>query len=212
MTKAKPNSDHQFDFAKLVRIMGFQLTAYIGRTNVLEVREWLKYGLPKHLEERMHAAFDIASPIEEVEFELVAQAFLWGNLDAMPTPGSPATLLRDTPDIAATCAVLMEVVRKEFLLNVADNLEDIEARLKEWITKTKTPRGTLYKIGISRDRLWLKLLHAGFSLEQQRKWDRGEGWPLWDELIATIPEMATSRVTPNIDSGCPFRYLRRLRK
>jgi hypothetical protein len=209
MTKAKRGSVSRFDLRKLVRVIGFHLTAYIGKTNVVEVYEWLKRGLPKHLEERMQAAFDVACLIKEVEFELVAQAFLWGNLDAMPAPDSPATMLRDAVNIQAARAVLIEIVRKEFLLNVADNLEDVEARLKEWIRQTKTPSGTLYKVGINRDRLWLQLLHAGFSLEQQSKWDCGEEWPLWEELIAAVPEMAISRVAQNIDTGCPFRYLRR---
>jgi hypothetical protein len=29
----------------------------------------------------------------------------------------------------------MEMVRKEFLLNVASNLEDVAARLKDWIAQ-----------------------------------------------------------------------------
>jgi hypothetical protein len=45
------------------------------------------------------------------------------------------------------------------------------------------PPHTLYQIGLSNDgeRLWLKLLHIGFPLEQQRLFDRGEDWPSWDE-------------------------------
>ena len=76
-----------------MQVIGYQITAFIGKTNVLEVCQWLKYGLRKHLEERMKAVFDVASPIEDVEFELVAQAFLWGILDAMPTPLRPPWLL-----------------------------------------------------------------------------------------------------------------------
>ena len=64
MTKAKQSSVSQFELWKLVRMIGFQLTAYIAKTNVVEVYEWLKHGLPKHLEERMQAVFDVASPIE----------------------------------------------------------------------------------------------------------------------------------------------------
>lgn len=212
MTRAKRSSDSRFDFRKLVQIIGFQLTAYIGKTNVSEVREWLKHGLPKHLEERMRAVLDVAGPIEAVEFEVVAQAFLWGNLDAIPTPESPAAMLRDAVEIQATRAALMEMVRKEFLLNVADNLEDLERRLQEWIAHAKMPRNTAYRLGMNWERLWLKLIHVGFPLEQQRKFDRGEDWPIWEELIAAVPEMAASRVTPNIDTGCPFRYLRRVCK
>ena len=76
------------------------------------------------------------------------------------------------------------------------------------------PPHTLYQVELSNDgeRLWLKLLHIGFSLEQQRRFDRGEDWPLWDELIAAIPEMVVARVMPNIDTGSPYRYLRRAPK
>ncbi len=118
-------------------------------------------------------------------------------------------MLRDAVNIQAARAVLTEMVRKEFLLNVADNLEEVEAMLKEWIKQTKTPSGTLYKVGINQDRLWLQLLHAGFSLGQQSKWDCDEEWPLWEELISAVPEIAISRVAPNIETGRPFRYLRR---
>ncbi len=211
MTKSKRNPDYPFNLRELMQIIGFQLTAYIGRTNVFEVREWLQHGLPARLEERMRAALDVAKPIGEVESELVAQAFLWGNLKATPTLESPATLLRDAADIPAARAKLIEMVTKEFLLNVADNLEDVERRLREWISRAKIPSGTAYKVGMTWDSLWLKLLHAGFPLEQQRSWDRGEDWPLWDELIAAVPEMANSRTTPNIDTGTPYRYLRRAR-
>jgi hypothetical protein len=211
MTRAKRNSNHRFNLRELVRIIGYQLTAYIGLTNVWEVREWLKHGLPSRLEERMQAALDTAKPIAEVESELVAQAYLWGNLEAAPTLESPATLLRDATDIPAARAG-MEMVTKEFLLNVADDLEDVERRLQEWISRAKMPSGTAYKVGITWDSLWLKLLHAGFPLEQQRSWDRGEDWPLWEQLIAAVPEIATSRTAPNIDTGCPYRCLRRARK
>ena len=209
MKKAKGSSGHRFELRELVQIIGFQLTAFIGRTNLFEVREWLKHGLPTRLEERMQAALDVARPIGEVESELVAQAYLWGNLEAAPTLESPAALLRDAIDIQATRAELMEVVRKEFLLNVADDLEDVERRLQAWISQARMPAHTAYKVGVSWDCLWLKLLHAGFPLEQQRSWDRGEDWPLWNELIAAVPEMANSRTSPNIDTGNPYRYMRR---
>jgi hypothetical protein len=90
----------------------------------------------------------------------------------------------------------------------------VERRLKEWISQVQMPTHTLYQIDLSNDeeRLRVKLLHMGFPLEQQRRFDRREDWPLWDELIASIPEMAVARVTPYIDTGNPYRYLRRAPK
>ena len=67
---------HGFELKNLVWTIGYQLTAYIGRTNGLAVRDWLKNGLPEHLEERMQAALDVSRPIAQAESELVAQYFL----------------------------------------------------------------------------------------------------------------------------------------
>jgi hypothetical protein len=212
MSRGKRSSRKKFDLRELVRVIGYQLTAYIGRTNVWEVREWLKNSLPRHLEERMQATYDVAKPIEEVEFDLVAQYFLINKTDGIEPYKYPARMLRDAVDIPAARAVLMELVRKEFLINVADHLEDVKLRLEAFLTQANMPPCTAYKVGLNRDRLWLKLLHAGFPLEQQRQWDRGENWPLWDELTAAVPEMAVARVTPNIDTGNPYRYLRRAPK
>ena len=206
------SAEARFDLKELAQIVGYLLIAYIGRGNASELREWLQQGPPAHVEERLRAAFEIAKPIAEAESEYAAQWFLWGNLEAIPTAESPATLLRETADIPATRAALMEAARKEYLQNVAADLEDVERRLREWIAGARMPAGTAYKTGIHSERLWLKLLHAGFSLEQQSAWDRGEEWPLWPELIAAVPEMAVSRVAPNIDNGRPYRYLRRAGK
>ncbi len=199
-----------FDFKELVWTIGYRLTAYIGSTNVQTVKAWLQSGLPETLEERMKAAFDVAMPIRQAESEYIAQWFLWGNLDAMPTTDSPATLLREAADIQAARTALMVRARKDFLDNVASDLKDVESRLKEWISQANMPPHMRYKVGITHDckRLCLTLLHAGFSLEQQRKWDHGEDWPLWEDLIAAVPEMTKARTSPNIDTGCPFRYLR----
>jgi hypothetical protein len=199
-----------FDLKELAWTIGYRLTAYIGNTNAQTVKEWLKSGLPENLEERMKAVFNVAKPIEQAELEYAAQAFLWGNLDAIPTFESPATLLREAVDIQAARAALMARARKEFFDNVASDLEDVERRLKQWISQVKMPPQTLYKVGLSRwDRLWLELLLAGFPLEQQRKWGRGEDLPLWAELISAVPEMATTRTGPDLQTGYPFGYLRR---
>jgi hypothetical protein len=208
--KSTDSFSNRFDLKELVWTIGYRLTAYVGNTNVQTVKEWLKSGLPENLEERMKAVFDVAKPIEQAESEYAAQAFLWGNLDAIPIPESPATLLREAVNIQAARTELMELAKKEFLENAASNLEDLERRLKEWSSRAKMPPHTLYKVGLSTDRkrLWLTLLHAGISLEQQRKWDRGEDWPLWTELIAAVPEMAKARTSPDLQTSCPFRYLR----
>ena len=200
-----------FDFKELVWTIGYQLTAYIGRTNIRTVKDWLKNGLPKHLETRMQAALDVAKPIAEVESELVAQGFLVQRMKDLAPYKFPVTMLRDAADVPAARAILMERAKAEFLDNVASDLEDVERRLKEWISRAKMTPNTVYKVRLSnaKDSLWLQLLHVGFPLEQQRKWDRGEDWPLWAELIAAVPEIAKAQTSPNLQTGCPFRYLRR---
>ena len=126
-----------------MQIIGFQLTAYIGRTNVWEVREWLKNSLPRHLEERMQATYDVAKPIEEVEFDLVAQYFLINKTDGIEPYKYPARMLRDAVDIPAARAVLMELVRKEFLINVADHLAAFVGTMmvRDILPTIKAPRG-----------------------------------------------------------------------
>lgn len=67
---------NSFDLKKLVWIIGYQLTAYIGRTNIQTVKDWLGNCLPEDLEACMRAALEVVQPIAEVESELVAQGFL----------------------------------------------------------------------------------------------------------------------------------------
>ena len=115
-------------------------------------------------------------------------------------------------DVRTARAVLSERVRKEFLENVAGDLEGIELRLRKWISQANLPPRTAYSVHLSpdRNRLWLQLIHTGFPLDQQRKWDRGEAWPCWDEVIQEIPEIATTRASPDLQTGFPFKYLRRV--
>lgn len=49
-------------------------------------------------------------------------------------------------------------------------------------------------------------------MDQHSKWNKGEDWPRWNELIAEIPEMANARTVPDLQTGFPFRYLRRAEK
>ena len=205
----KPQKQKRFALPDLVWIIGYQLTAHIGRTTVEGVAEWLQHGLPEEQEERMKAALNIVLPIAEVESELIAQSFLIEKLDGIEPYRFHATMLRETEDIPAARAVLMERAKKEFLDCEASDLEGIEHRLKNWVAQVNMPPQTKYKVLLSGNKLSLKLVHAGFSEERQRRWDKGEDWPLWAELIAAAPEMATSRTCPDLQSGCPFRYLRR---
>jgi hypothetical protein len=123
--------------------------------------EWLRNGLPKELEERMKAAYDVALPIAEVQSELVAPGL---SDEKQAGLGLPVTMLRDAaPTTARVCS---------------------------WSGRkgnSSIPPRTLFKAGLSHsNRLWLELLHAGFSDEQQRIWDKGEDWPGWAELTAEV--------------------------
>lgn len=205
----RTRKQERFALSELVWMIGFQLTAYIGRTTVEIVGEWLQSGLPEELEGRMRAALDVALPIAEVESELIAQGFLIGKLDGLEPYRFPATMLRDADDVQAARAVLMERAKKKFLANEAGDLADIERKLNRWVAQAQMPPDTKYKVHLRDDRLSLKLLHVGFSDDQQRMWDKGEDWPLWAELIAEVPEIAASRACPDMQTGSPFRYLRR---
>lgn len=158
----------------------------------------------------MQAALDMAGPIEKVESELVAQGFLTEKQTQLHPYDNPAEMLRDA-DVSSARAVLMGLARKEFLDNVATDLGDLEHRLNDWIAQATMPAGTAYSVGISssRDRLWLQLIHTGFSLAQVRSWDRGHDWPCWAELVLRVPEMAVARTVPDLQTGFPFKYLRR---
>jgi hypothetical protein len=197
-------------FEELVRIIGYQLTAFVGSTDVRTVVRWLHEGVPETLQPRMEAALEIAEPIERVESELVAQGFLAEEMCGLAPYRCAAEMLR-AGDVRIARAVLTERARKEFLENVAADLEGIELRLRTWILKASLPPRTAYSVHLSpdRNRLWLQLIHTGFPVDQQREWDRGQEWPCWDEVIQEIPEIATARTTPDLQTGFPFKYLRR---
>ena len=185
------------------------MTAYIGRTNVVTVQKWLQAGLPEALEDRMSAALELARPIAEVESELVAQGFLSSAREGIEPYQFPATMLRDA-DPATARAILAQRVRKEFLDNVASDLEAIEQRLQKWIAQANMPPRTAYSVGLWQDTLSLSLVSNGYSTEQQCKWDKGEEWPCWSELIAEIPESANARTVPDLQTGFPFRHAPRI--
>ncbi len=206
-----------FELADLIWLIGFRLTAYIGRATKKEtVLDWLRNGLPLELEPRMRTAYDVVLPIAETENEYAVQSFLWGNLSAEPTPESPATMLRDG-DVETMRVVLMARARKEYPDNSVDNLEDVERRLRAWIeqNKAKLPQQALYKVKLHQDSLVVALLDFGTDEqssqmeEQQRKWAYGHEWPLWQELIANVPEMENARFNIDLRLGEPFRYLDR---
>lgn len=198
------------DLQELVATIGYQLTAFIGSTDTRTIERWLREGVPVVLQPRFQAALDIAKPIERVESELVAQGFLTEQMCGIEPYHCAAEMLR-LADVRTAHAVLSERVRKEFLENVAGDLEGVELRLKKWISQAIMPPATAYSIHLSfdRNRLWVQLIHTRFPIDQQRIWDRGEDWPCWNELIQEIPEMATARTVPDLQTGFPFRYLRR---
>lgn len=147
----------------------------------------------------MRAAWEVARPIAEVESDLVAQGFLSAEQDDLGPYGFPATMLRDAdPEIARF--TLVQRVRKEFLDNVAGDLEALKQRLEKWIAEAKLPSRTGYSVQLWQDRLSLSLISGGFPVEQKRRWDKGEDWPCWVELIAEVPEMAPSHGPESSDS------------
>ena len=202
------SGERRFDLNQLVSIIGYQLAAYIGHTNIQTVQKWLRFGPPEALEARMRAAMEVAGPIAEVESDLVAQGFLRTERDGIEPYKFPATMLRDADPLTAR-STLAQRVKKEFLDNVTIDLEALEQRLKKWIAQVNMPPRTAYAVGLWHDRLSISLVHGGYSTEQHSKWDKGEDWPRWSELIAEIPEMASARTVPNLQTGFPIRYLRR---
>jgi hypothetical protein len=166
------------DLNDLVRIIGYQLTAFIGSTDKPTVVRWLHDGVPEAMHSRMQVALDIAAPIEQVESELVAQGFLIEEICGLGPYRCAAEMLREG-DVRIARAVLTERVRKAFLENVAADLEGVELRLRQWISQANLPPRIGYYVHMSPDgnRLWLQLIHIGFPLDRQRQWDRGEDWP-----------------------------------
>jgi hypothetical protein len=205
----KMERQEQFSLPDLVWVIGYQLTAYIGSTKVGTVTEWLRSGTPAALEERMKATLDVAVPVAEVTSELMTQGFLIEAQNDLEPYRFPAAMLRECVDVQTVRTVLMNRARTKFLNCEATDLEGIECRLKDWVVRVAMPPQTKYKVHLWDNRLSLELLHAGFSIEQQLRWDKGEDWPLWKELITEIPEIAAARACPDIRLGCPFRYLRR---
>ena len=202
---------NRVDVKQLVSIIGYQLTAYIGCTNIQTVQNWLQVGPPEPLQARMKAALEVARLIAEVESDLVAQGFLSTEQGGNEPYRLPATMLRDADPVTAR-SILGQRVKKEFLDNVASDLPTLEQRLKKWIAQASMPPQTAYSVSLWQNRLSLSLVHGGCSMEQHSKWDKGEDWPRWSELIAEIPEMASTRTVPDLQTGFPSRYLRRAEK
>jgi hypothetical protein len=116
-------------------------------------------------------------------------------------------MLREA-DVKTARSVLMCVAAAEFLSNEVPDLGDIEVRLRDWIKHAELPKRVGYKCQIWRNRLFLTLIHANFSDEILRKWDRGIDWPCWNQIVAVAPEMARARCEIDLTTGSPFRYLR----
>jgi len=193
----------------LVSILGYRLTAYIGGASGIEsVVDWLRNGFPADLEPRLRAAFDVVKPIFEVKSELVAQGFLIERREEAGLYHTPACMLREG-DAEAARQLLMRVVTKEFLSNEVADLEDVAARLQAWIKHAELPERLGYTCRVWRgQRLSLILVQSGFPEKVQRKWNKGIDWPCWDQVIATVPEMAHGRAEIDLMTGWPFRCMR----
>jgi hypothetical protein len=197
-----------FNLTDLIVIIGYRLTAYIGgATSIQHIKEWLQNGLPPELESRMRTTFDVVKPIAEVESELIAQGFLIGQREETGSYRFPARMLRES-DIKTARSVLMHVAAAEFLSNEVPNINDVESRLQAWIKNAEFPENVGYTCHLWKGQLSLTLVHAGFSENVQRKWDCGADWPCWDQILATVPEMAGARSEIDLTTGFPFKYLR----
>jgi hypothetical protein len=64
--QVKTKEQERLVLSELVWVIGYRLTAYIGRTTVETVAEWLQSDLPEELHERMQATLDVALPIAEM--------------------------------------------------------------------------------------------------------------------------------------------------
>jgi hypothetical protein len=197
-----------FCLAGLIAVIGYRLTAYIGSTSAQSLMDWLRDGLPADIEPRLRAAFEVAKPIADVESVLPAQGFLVQHREETGSYGTPARMLREA-DVETARSILMLVAAAEFLSNEAADLEDVAARLQEWISGAVLPERVAYRGELWQGlRLSLTLLHSNFPDEVQRIWDSGIDWPCWDQILVAAPEMACARPDIDLMTGCPFRYLR----
>jgi hypothetical protein len=195
-----------FNFESLVAIIGYKLTAYIGgATSIQSAVDWLRNGLPRELEPRMQATFDVVEPIAAAESEVIAQGFLIRTLEEVGSYRTPARMLLDA-DVGTARAVLMQATG-EFLSNDVPNLEDVAGRLQERIGRLELPKGAGYKCHLWQGQLSLTLIHTGFAKETQRKWAAGINWPCWDQITASVPEMMRARSEIDLTTGFPFRHL-----
>jgi muconolactone delta-isomerase len=197
-----------FNLPRLVSIIGFKLTAYIGgATTTQSVVDWLRSGLPADIEPRMRAAFDISNPIADAESGLIAQGFLIRIWEETGSYRTPAGMLREA-DVGVARQLLTRLAAAEYLSNEVANIEDVAVRLQEWINDAELPDRVGYTCQLSQGRrLSLTLVHSNFPADPS-KWDDGVDWPCWDQIIPAVPEMASARLDIDFTTGCPFRYLR----
>jgi hypothetical protein len=155
----------------------------------------------------MRTAFDVVTPIAEVESELKAQGFLYEEREDIGSYRRPVQMLRET-DVQTARSILMRVARAEFLTNESANLDEIEIRLQDWIKHAKFPKNVGYCCQLWQNRLSMGLVHVNFPIEKHRQWDRGIDWPCWNQIIAAVPDMARVRCEIDQTTGFPFKYLR----
>jgi hypothetical protein len=201
------SDDGTFGLSDLVAIIGYKLTAYIvGATSTQSVVDWIQSGLPPEFEPRIRAALDVVGLIAEAESKLIAQSFLMRRFEEMGSYRTPAGMLR-VANVETARSILLRVADK-FHLNEVTNLDDLACRLVDWISHSELPDRVGYRCELWRDRLYLTLVHSKFPKEVQRKWNIGIDWPCWNQITATVPEIAGAPSDIDLTTGFPFKYLR----
>lgn len=194
---------------QLMRIIGPMQTAYIGDAkSVEEVCRWSKEGLESTLERRMQLALKVSRIICDSESELKTQGWLIGRNSHLDGD-SPVRLLKEC-DIA-TIEPKLIAAAKAFVSNAAQNLFDVESRLRSVIKDSvRCPPGVTYVCDRLQDRLSLGLVYINqeVAVTTQRNWDLGLYWPGWEAIAAAVPEMKLARTEVEISQGCPLKLLR----
>jgi hypothetical protein len=82
--------------------------------------------------------------------------------------------------------------------NQSDDLHNLQ---KEWIHAPRCrPIWSIGRVCRGGTGSGLDYFMSDFPVEQQRKWDHGEDWPLCVELVAAVPEMETALMNSNLQT------------
>lgn len=118
---SRASNAETFTFSNLVSVIGYKLTAYIGRsTKIHTVGDWLQNSLTPDVEQRMRTTVEVVAPIAAVESEPIAQSFLIGQWKETGVFRSPAQMLREA-DVETARSVLIRLAASEFLSNEVAN-------------------------------------------------------------------------------------------